>query len=544
MSAMLPPADRLRPTTPRACLLPFRRPRRWGRLLVLGLILALVATLGAPALADDTDDGLAFPEFPGEPDQANQPPASHAADQLTVAQGDPNGDDTASVTPPAPNQPLTVAQAQAEHTDGQVQAAGQQTGQTKQDEQPDSPAGGCLDGLCSQKPPDPGDPTVNAAAEGGGWLGPLWRALSRLRGQQPPQPPQEAQAPVPPQEAQAPAPQGDRPRQAQGGSGVLSIDEIEWNVDLVRRVQEERQQAGHSMYEMESRQEFARLARARYSIEQLEAQAREGALDVDVDRLANLRRRFDEAHQQALLDMSSGLWEREIYMDLESAEEHFDELRARSENRPTNWSWSGPPDPQRLADRAHDRIERARSEVEAGRFGDPRDSDRLRELEHWHRTLQQRLNDWKENQGSAMNAATVAPPLTSEHAQGQRPVVLPPLAGSGGPDPPPTTAIPPTLAADLRALGIPDLSDSHEPGVVVKPVPPSQPTPAQEVLTTERSPLQQAALDGLRNAAITGAGLSFLSLLYQLGYLAVGGVMYLPGSRPPWAPAPATPVQG
>jgi hypothetical protein len=76
------------------------------------------------------------------------------------------------------------------------------------------------------------------------------------------------------------------------------------------------------------------------------------------------------------------------------------------------------------------------------------------------------------------------------------------------------------------------------PAEVVKPVPPSQQTSAQGLTTTERSPVQQAALDGLRNLSITGAaGLGLLSLLYQLGYLAIGGVMYLPNSRPPWAPA-------
>ena len=81
-----------------------------------------------------------------------------------------------------------------------------------------------------------------------------------------------------------------------------------------------------------------------------------------------------------------------------------------------------------------------------------------------------------------------------------------------------------------------------QPGAAVKPVPPSLQTQAQEVLTTERSPLQQASLDGLRKTAFGGASLGLLTLLlHQLGYLAVGGVTYLPGSRPPWAPA--TPTQ-
>src|SRR4029450_4339240 len=57
MAVMPARADRTRSTsTTRARPLPPRRPRRWGRLLVLGLTLVLVATLGTRALAD-TDDG-------------------------------------------------------------------------------------------------------------------------------------------------------------------------------------------------------------------------------------------------------------------------------------------------------------------------------------------------------------------------------------------------------------------------------------------------------------------------------------------------------
>jgi len=173
----------------------------------------------------------------------------------------------------------------------------------------------------------------------------------------------------------------------------------------------------------------------------------------------------------------------------------------------------------------------------------PHDLDRLPDLE---RRLQETQRLWNQlhgpGSGNPMNVATVAPPLTSEHAQSQRPVVLPPLAeGGGGSNP--TSGIPPTLAADFRALGILDLSDRPQPGTVVKPVPPSLQTPPQGALTTEQSPLQQAALDGLRNTVITVTSLGGLTLLlYQLGYLAVGGMMYLPGSRPPWAPA--TPTQG
>jgi hypothetical protein len=111
------------------------------------------------------------------------------------------------------------------------------------------------------------------------------------------------------------------------------------------------------------------------------------------------------------------------------------------------------------------------------------------------------------------------------------------LPGSGGSAP--TLGIPAYVTAPPRLL---DTLDPYggQSGAVVKPVSPSPRTPAQEVLTTERSPLQQAALDGLRNTAIAGTGLGLLTLLYQLGYLAVGGVMHLPGSRPLGARHPDT----
>jgi len=203
---MAPPRPPRRPTRPagpgrtRSCSRPSPQPRRWGRLLVGGLTLALVATLGTRALADDPDNGLSLVDSSGEQtDQATQPPTGQAPDQRAADQGDPSGDDTASVTPLGLVQPPTVlGQAHAEDTDGQALVAGRPpTGQSEQDEQPSGLAGGCVDGLCSQQPPGPGDPTVQAAAEGGGFLGPLWRAWSRWRGQQQPQRPPALETPSP-----------------------------------------------------------------------------------------------------------------------------------------------------------------------------------------------------------------------------------------------------------------------------------------------------------------------------------------------------------
>src|SRR4029453_166586 len=118
--SVIPATTRTRPQPP-------RRPCRWGRLLVLGVTLALVATLGTRALAADPD-GLSF-ESPDE--QTDQP-----------TQGDPN-DNTASVTPLELNQPPTVV-AQAEPTGEQVPAPGQQQGDTIEgttgQAQPDQPS--------------------------------------------------------------------------------------------------------------------------------------------------------------------------------------------------------------------------------------------------------------------------------------------------------------------------------------------------------------------------------------------------------------------
>lgn len=72
-----PPADRARPaapTTPQARTLQRPRPRRWGRLLVLGVTLALVATLSTHALAEDTDGGSFFGEAPGAQPVSGQSP--------------------------------------------------------------------------------------------------------------------------------------------------------------------------------------------------------------------------------------------------------------------------------------------------------------------------------------------------------------------------------------------------------------------------------------------------------------------------------------
>src|SRR4030095_15383327 len=68
------------PTTTRARPQQPRRPRRPDQLLVLGVTLALVATLGTQALAD-TDGGVSFFESVGE-----DVPGSHAETEQTETQ--------------------------------------------------------------------------------------------------------------------------------------------------------------------------------------------------------------------------------------------------------------------------------------------------------------------------------------------------------------------------------------------------------------------------------------------------------------------------
>jgi len=523
----------------------------------------LVATFATRATAEDPDDLSVLATADEPTDLANQPPGNQPSGQPAATQGEPSNAHTASVAPPVPDQPAGVV-AQAERSGQPVQVTGQQlTDQSEQDEQPSGPTGGCLDGPCSQQPPTPGDPIVQAAAEGGGFLGPLWRALARLRGQQPPLPPQAAPplpegAPVPPpQQATQP------PQEAQPPFQLPSLDDIQRDLDLVQRVQAERVQQDRLPDVGAFETEWARLSRATQHLERweaLEELARQGigsGIDVeDSNRVASLRARYRAANAQYWQDQrllpdtgpdvaGAVVRVRDSLQRVETALNNA--RRARSQDQPTGYQ-TGTRDPatdQGLLDQARRDLEQARPPTEgpptqAG--ADPHYSDRLAELHHWIEELQQRLDYETGNPGSAMISTQVAPPLTPrQQSQDQRPVVILPPADSGGANP--NTGIPPTLAADLQALGIPDLSDRPQPGTVVKPVPPSQQTPPQGALTTERSPLQQAAVDGLRNTVITVTSLGGLTLLlYQLGYLAVGGMMYLPGSRPPWAPA--TPTQG
>jgi len=152
------------------CLLQRPRPRRWDRLLVLVLTVALVATLGTRALADP-DDG----EWLGAaPDPQTQPPQLQSAtDAQQLAAGNPGStpsNDT-EVISDATSQVLTGEALTGEEQPKTPIAQGQtvsrddvaeDTDQVDQDQQQGSPTG-CTSG-CSTEPPDPGTPTVRASA--------------------------------------------------------------------------------------------------------------------------------------------------------------------------------------------------------------------------------------------------------------------------------------------------------------------------------------------------------------------------------------------
>jgi len=91
--------------------------------------------------------------------------------------------------------------------------------------------------------------------------------------------------------------------------------------------------------------------------------------------------------------------------------------------------------------------------------------------------LQARVQEALRTLGNPMSAATVAPPLTSEHAQGQRPVAIPPPPGSGGSKW--DAGIPPAVAVTERVLDV--LDPYGDQPQVVKPIPPSLPTPDKDV---------------------------------------------------------------
>ena len=360
------------PVTTRARRLPPRRPRRRDRLLVLGLAMALVATLDTRALAGDTDS-LSSLESPGEQtDQANQLSANQAPGQRTAAQGDHSSDDVTSVTPPEFDEPPSVI-AQAEHNGGQVQGAGQQlTGQPEQDEQPSSPTGGCLDSPCSQEPPGPGDPTVKAAAEGGGFLDPTTPAASA----------------VPPQQLPPPQPWQQPP----------SIEDLDQTLTDVEKTQAERTERNRRLGYWETQSEYSRLQKVYLGLQQLLAQTDEGTLDRR-NELAELQRRYDQAHDQYWADRRRAFgeigWSYLARENLELVEDEVGKAqRTTSEGRPSDYesgerSWHA--DQARL-NNVRRSLQQVRPSVEARR--DPSALDELAYLEDWLGRAQRRLDEF------------------------------------------------------------------------------------------------------------------------------------------------------
>jgi len=169
-----------------------RRPRRWGRLLVAGLVVVLVAALVPQALADP-DDGMAFDDlFQVDPSIGQAPPVAAAdaggqsqdgGDGNEVTASVPNASDQGGKVAETPNSgaggeateqpeaPLVVAEVPA--VDPQ-QVDPDQDGTNTPDDQLAAaqnrlshPAGCAGDG-CSEGPAIPGNPLIAATAGGAG----------------------------------------------------------------------------------------------------------------------------------------------------------------------------------------------------------------------------------------------------------------------------------------------------------------------------------------------------------------------------------------
>ena len=340
----------------------------------------LVATLATRALAADgdgtlVDDSLAYV------DAATEPPGTPQPDTIGPL---------ANAHQPPPEQ-LSPEQVPADvaHASNGVTSRGHDrngeaaegTDQVVDGEQHGEP-GGCSDG-CSPALTDRRDPIVAA---------------------------------VPPQE---PRP----PQQGQPRSQLPSLADVERTLSSVEGVQAQRAERGRTMLLREYQAEYARLAKADADLQQLEAQVAEGALDVDANKVAELRLRRTEAATRlgdGMDDRMTSL-EWEVADKLQAAERARDELRARSQGRQTDWvaRWgSWPPDPQEWLDQARQGLEQARRAMEAG--GDPRGSDRLAELHHWFEELQRR-EAWRldnENRMSVVDLNT-QPPGYSPVKRGQ-----------------------------------------------------------------------------------------------------------------------------
>jgi hypothetical protein len=195
------------------------------------MTLALVATLGTRALADtdvigDGDDVSSLLGASGEPD--DQPGTDQAqTGTRQQAAGDIDGNSDGVVTDSVvtggatgspqdqsggvhPQTPAAVAQGRQDPdgTDEQVAVERQEGDRAGQEGQRGGP-GECAGDGCSTAPPDPGDPTVAAAAGAGDWWSrhPRVASWAERLGLRQPQTPEEPAQPVqtPAQPVQTPA---------------------------------------------------------------------------------------------------------------------------------------------------------------------------------------------------------------------------------------------------------------------------------------------------------------------------------------------------
>jgi hypothetical protein len=180
MAAMPPAAGRTCQATPTTRARPqqSRCPRRWGRLLVLGMILVLVAALVPRALADTDDGGDLSLQPQSETEQL--PPAQPPADVALNADSNGGGGDDSAATVDAATQllsqsgeeaqtPADAAQSQPESTREQVAeqvAAGQDPPDLPRQDLQLGGGPGCVGDGCSKAPPMIGGPAI--AAIGGG----------------------------------------------------------------------------------------------------------------------------------------------------------------------------------------------------------------------------------------------------------------------------------------------------------------------------------------------------------------------------------------
>jgi hypothetical protein len=428
-----PVTTRTRPHLP-------RRPQRRGRLLVLVLTLALVATLGTRALAD-TGDGESLDSLSmltSSEDTAQEtgseitpPPAAYAALNPTSDGGDEHvGTDAA--TPPVPNQDgqdVTVAQDQVQ---GQAEHPGEQLAadkdQADRDRQPGGPTG-CT-GDCSTQPPAPDGPPAIAAATGGGlfgWLRGWWSGGSQ---------PEEVQPPPP------------VPSELAGLDLDEGIDVIKGNISQVEATQAQRP-ADYRVETPEWQAESGALSRATDGIRYLQAQVEAGAeseqRNAQLADLADLNRRVVDGYERLRLHMvNQQITGSPDINDIESSihrlEDSLNEKRrARAEGREPHFVSDAATEKFYL-DRNRDRISQLQGQAEGGTQdagGIPHDLDRLPGLE---RRLQEAQRLWEEQQRPG-NENLMS--IVEHDAVGQqptthgRPVVVPVTPGFPGQTNPP-----------------------------------------------------------------------------------------------------------